>query len=207
MKIIPCWTGVVLVMLMPVLAGAVSPQHDDGVVGMTRKNGNGCACHSLSSSPGVQVWVSGPAVMQAGSGALFTVTMVGGPAVSGGFDVAAGNGALLGMSSDELLIAGELTHAAPKPFVHDTVRWNFSYRAPAAQGHDTIYAVGQSVNGNGLPDNGDQWNYSANFAVAIVASSAPLPALSEWGIVLLILGVVAGAHHLLTRRTRPARIS
>ncbi len=195
---------VFLAVLATTMCYAVNPQHDDGIVGMTRKNGYGCACHSLNATPSVLVWVSGPAIVRAGSTNLYSLTMVGGPAVSGGFNIAAGTGTLFANSSDEKAISGELTHAMPKLFTADTVRWSFSYRAPEAQGHDTIYAVAQSVNGNGLPDNGDQWNFADNFTVTVASSEHPVPSLTEWGIVLLVLGFVLIVQRLLAIRRRPA---
>ncbi len=129
--------------------------------------------------------------------------MVGGPAVSGGFNVAAGSGSLLAFSSDEKVISGELTHATPKLFTGDTVTWSFSYHAPSVQGRGTVYAVAESVNGNGLPDNGDQWNFADNFVVTIASSEHPVPSLTEWGTVLLVLSFVPVAHRLLGRR-KPA---
>ncbi len=194
----------VLLMFLAVAMGyAVSPQHDDGIVGMTRKNGYGCLCHNLNATPSVHVWVSGPALVPAGSTNFYTLTMVGGPAVSGGFNVAAGSGALFATSSEEQLISGELTHTAPKLFSADTVRWSFSYRAPGAQGRDTIFAVAESVNGDGLPNNADEWNFADNFIVT-VATANPIPSLTEWGIVILILGFVIAAQQLFVRR-KPAQ--
>src|ERR1051326_9275799 len=42
-------------------------QHDDGIVGRTQKNGNGCTCHNLVSNSSVKVWLTGPANVIVGS--------------------------------------------------------------------------------------------------------------------------------------------
>lgn len=165
----------------------LNPQHDDGIVGMTRKNGNGCTCHNFNANPSVQVWVTGPALVLAGSSNVFTLHMTGGPAVNGGFNLAAGHGALLATDSGEKVISGELTHTAPKAFVQDTVSWAFSYHAPSQTGYDTIYSVAQSVNGNDIPDNGDVWNFGNNFLVDVLPASSALPAFTEWGIAILVV--------------------
>ncbi len=193
---------IVLTMVLCIWSAALmraGTQHDDGIVGMTRKNGTGCACHNLTATPGIQVRISGPAMMRAGSASLYTVTVAGGPAVTGGFNVATRLGSLLPNSGGVQLMSGELAHTAPKAFSGDSVQWTFSYVAPAATGSDTIYAVGQSTNGNLLPDNGDQWNFSNNFVVTVVPASAPVPSLTEWGIVLLLLGFLVGGREVLRR--------
>ena len=179
----------------------LNPQHDDGIVGMTRKNGFGCTCHNLNPNPSVQVFVTGPGLVLAGSTNSYTLTVVGGPAVKGGFNVAPGHGRLNATTSEEKLISGELTHTAPKSFFRDTVSWTFSYQAPPSPGYDTIFSVAQSVNGNGIPDNGDQWNFGDNFLVQVIPSSSNVPLFDEWGIAILtVLFLLAGIYFIERRR-------
>ena len=160
-------------------------QHDDGIVGRTQKNGNGCTCHNLVSNSSVKVWLTGPANVIVGSNASYTLYMTGGPAATGGFNVASLSGSLQSANSETKIIGDELTQTAPKPFSADTVRWTFSYHAPATPGIDTLYSVANSVNNNGVPDSGDQWNFGGKFSVYVVSSLQAVPALSEWGIALL----------------------
>ncbi len=178
----------------------LNPQHDDGIVGMTRKNGNGCTCHSFAPTSSVHVWITGPSLVVAGSTNIYSLWMTGGPAVSGGFNVAAAAGTLMAIDSGAKIIAGELTHAAPKPFTHDTVSWVFAYHAPAASGFDTVYSVAQSVNGNDIPDSGDQWNFGDNFLIHVLPPSSLVPALTEWGAAILIVGFIVAGILALHRR-------
>ena len=50
-----------------------------------------------------------------------------------------------------------------------TVLWDFIYKAPDSLVTDTIYSVGNSVNGDGNPQPGDKWNFGENFPVTITA--------------------------------------
>jgi len=166
-------------------------QHDDGIVGRTQKNGTGCNCHNLDATSSVKVWLAGPSTVVAGSSATYSLYMTGGPAVAGGFNVASVSGVLNSIDSGTKLIGDELTQTAPKLFSADTVHWTFSYQAPASPGIDTLYSVANSVNNNGVPDNGDEWNFGGKFAVYVVSSLHPIPALSEWGIVLLAVLLIS----------------
>ena len=139
--------------------------HSNGYVGATKKNGDGCTCHGDHvPTDTVLVWVEGPDSLLLGDVALYTVFMTGGPAVGGGFNVAAYTGTLSAYDGSSQLIAGELTQATPKAFVTDTVSWKFFYRAPSAGTSDTIFSVGNSADLNGIPTN-DQYNFGANFVV------------------------------------------
>jgi hypothetical protein len=161
--------------------------HDDGTVGATRKNGFGCTCHDFQPSDSVHVWIAGPQRVPAGSVTRYELLMTGGPAVEGGFNAAAQRGLLSAADSTAKLLPSvdgpELTHTVPKVFAADTVRWEFFYHAPADTTEDTLYSVGNSVNGNGVPT-GDQFNFGANFIVDLGGDSAtgvasgPLPARS-----------------------------
>lgn len=141
--------------------------YSTGITGETRKNGNGCYCHAVDPSANVNVVISGPSQVQINSVNTYTVTISGGPLVRGGTNIAALNGGLANVSSDLQIISGELTHVAPKLPSGGSVTFQFQYTAPGAQGFDTLYANGNSVNFNGFND-GDQWNYANNFAVQVM---------------------------------------
>jgi hypothetical protein len=148
---------------------------DDGQVGATRKNGFGCTCHGLPESPDVKVWIEGPARIQKGTTHTYSVMMTGGPAVVGGFNVAAQRGALSpGDTTSHLLPSSdglELSHSAAKQFINDTVRWMFMYQAPADTTEDTLFSVGNSADGNGVPP-GDAFNFGENFIVDLFEDSS-----------------------------------
>ena len=147
--------------------------HDDGVVGATRKNGFGCTCHSFQASESVRVWIEGPARVRPGSVTSYEIVMTGGPAMVGGYNVAAGHGGLAPAdtgSKTMLSVDGtELTHTRVRAFAMDTVRWAFLYTAPADTTLDTLYAVGNSADGNGNPT-GDEWSDAPEFVVDLTDS-------------------------------------
>ena len=139
-----------------------------GIVGMTLRDGGiGCVCHNIDPTPGVNVWIEGPDSVIINQTTQFKLLMTGGPAVKGGFNVASYLGELNSIDTLVSLSFGELTHSSPNPFVNDTVVWNFSYTAPDSLTIDTLYSVGNSVNGNGNPSQ-DQWNFGQNFVIHII---------------------------------------
>ncbi|MBI3365604.1 MAG: hypothetical protein HY033_11940 [Ignavibacteriae bacterium] len=170
-------------------------QHNNGIVGTTRKNGNGCVCHNITPSNNVTVWVTGPATVNAGSSNVYTLHLAGGPAVEGGFNAATRFGSVSAATADVQGMSGEVTHVHPKSFAAGTVAWTFLYTAPATATQDTIYSVGNSVNDNLIPDNGDQWNYGNDFIINVIPAGAPIPILSMIGFcllgILLVLSVVS----------------
>lgn len=153
--------------------------HSGGQIGATRKGGfaSGCICHGFQPSDTVRVFIEGPLKVLPGSAHTYSLVMKGGPAVAGGFNVAAAIGDLqtADSSTQRLFSPGtssfELTHFSPKPFVNDTVRWLFSYTAPSSAMMDTLFSVGNSVNntGNTL---GDQWNLGADFYVEVMTDTS-----------------------------------
>jgi hypothetical protein len=145
-----------------------------GIIGLTlRDGGDGCACHALEPSAMVHVWIEGPDTVVVSDTVDYKIFMTGGPAVKGGFNVAVDYGVV--DSADTLsqtlpFYAGgeQLTHTMPNTFVNDTIVWNFRYTAPGIIVVDTIYSVANSVNGDGNPIPGDEWNFGANFHVVVI---------------------------------------
>jgi len=100
--------------------------HWTGIVGMTKKTGAlGCICHNIMPTDEIVVWISGPDSVLIGTRYLYTVSIRGGPAVAGGFNVAAGSGTLDIAQDSTYVLDGELTHLAPKLFQGDTLQWRF----------------------------------------------------------------------------------
>lgn len=145
-----------------------------GYVGATEKNGgNGCNCHSFSPSTQVTGWVSGVDSVQTGASVNYRLYLIGGPRVSGGFNLTALRGKVYPLDNSSKLLhfaAGDsqLTHSTPKGFTADTVFWSFRYVAPTTVGTDTIYSVVNSTNGNGQADNNDRWNFGRKFVIRVV---------------------------------------
>ena len=146
--------------------------HSNGWGDATRKAATpGCICHNFELDTTVTVWIVGSDTVTVGSTNNYTIFMKGGPAGSGGYNVACNNGQLFpgDPTSDYPTNAPlELSHSSPKSFSNDTVSWAFQYKAPLTLGTDTIYSVGNSTNDNHNPDAGDVWNLGNNFPVAIV---------------------------------------
>lgn len=139
-----------------------------GIVGMTRLDGSvGCVCHGIDFNDSVFVWIEGPDSIIVNDTAYYKILMTGGPAISGGFNVAAGTGQLDSLDFETRIIIGQLTHSAPKSFLNDTVYWNFKYTAPDSIVTDTIYSVANSVNGDSIPSSLDKWNFGNNFVVNV----------------------------------------
>lgn len=140
--------------------------YQDGITGKTLKNGIGCDCHGPSPSSNVSVVISGPDEVETNETVVYTVTISGGPLVRGGTNIAVSAGTLNPISSDLRRESGELTHTQPKQPAGGTVSFEFNYTAPAAEGQQTVFANGNSVNFNGQ-ETGDQWNFAQSKIINI----------------------------------------
>jgi hypothetical protein len=146
--------------------------YPSGFTGVTKKNGgSGCLCHGFDPNPSTKVFFSGPDSIAAGQSANYLVKIVNASGITGGFDAASFTGQLSPVISDTTLkldtVRNELTHKFPKPFLIDTVFWTFKYTAPNTPQVDTLYAVGNATNNNGLADTLDQWDFSPNFIIKV----------------------------------------
>ncbi|HEY4529080.1 MAG TPA: choice-of-anchor V domain-containing protein [Luteimonas sp.] len=113
------------------------------------QNGATCAaCHAPGASTPT-VTISGPQVLDAGTIADFTVTITGGPAVTAGLGVSASDaaGTFQAAGKDVHVIGGEISHTQPKAFSGGAVSFGFRWRAPTWNGPVTLYAAGNSSNG------------------------------------------------------------
>lgn len=145
--------------------------YSSGITTKTRKNGNGCNCHGSSPTTSVNVTISGPNTLSIGQKATYRVTITGGPLVRAGTNIAASNGTLsIFQGSGLQKIGDELTHTSPKSPSGGTVSFDFEFTAPNTTGEITLYANGNSVNGNGSTS-GDQWNYAPDFVVNVTTTS------------------------------------
>lgn len=161
------YTYILLTLFLALIAYA-STDFLHGIVGLTKLNGDGCVCHSLDPEPSVSVSVIGPTQLTPNQIANYTIRVTGGAATVAGFNVAARFGTVNPIDTSVRKIDTEITHNNPKPFSNDSVKWNFSYKAPAQTGSDTIYSVSLSANGDGAPSFLDKWNFGNNFPVTIL---------------------------------------
>ena len=142
-------------------------EYSTGITGVTEKNGDGCTCHNLTPEPTVWVRIEGPDTLLQGQTAQYTLKLSGGPAINGGFNVAAYSGVLNLDGTGVQKIGDELTQTSPLAFVDSVVSWTFSFTAGNTNYMDTLYSVANSVNGNGNPS-GDQWNFGAKFPIVVL---------------------------------------
>lgn len=139
----------------------------NGITGTTAATGGeGCTCHSNTPSSAVTVAINGPSEMDINTTSNFTVTISGGPLVKGGTNIAVTGGGSLTPGEGLRKSGSELTHVEPKLPASGTVTFPFQYTAPASPGTVTIFANGNSVNGNNA-STGDQWNKAPNKVITI----------------------------------------
>jgi hypothetical protein len=140
------WTGWVA-LLVAAPAGA----YHSGITGFSgQRPGFDCnACHAGGSAPTVAL--RGPGTLDAGDTAEYTLTITGGAAVVGGLDVSVDNpAAQLQPGPGMLAFLGEVTHSTPGRFDGGSLSFTFSLVAPVAGGALTLFAAGNSCNGDAL---------------------------------------------------------
>jgi MYXO-CTERM domain-containing protein len=157
--------------------------HEMGIAGEGGQGAASCNdCHSGGSAPKVRL--TGPAMLDAGATGTYHLVITGGAAVVGGLGVSVDNpDAVLQTQSDTMrtVDATQLVHNAPVPFTNGTLSFEFELIAPSSASSLTVYAAGNSCDGDGTKL-GDQ---SANTSLAIAVSGAvtrkgdPTPAPME----------------------------
>ena len=159
-------------LLTPVAAGAFS----GGITGFSGRNGQSCAaCHAGGSTP--QVRIEGPTQLPAGKAEVFRLvvesTAPGGQDAAG-LDVAASGGQLASIAGQGTRLSlNEITHSAPKSNTGNVATFDFTWRAPANTGNQTLFAAGNSVN---LDRNstGDRSNTTTH-VIEVVPADTPTP--------------------------------
>ena len=139
-----------------------------GIVGRTEKNGVGCTCHNVQRDNSVQVQITGPDTLIKGQSGEYQITLSGGPAVQGGFNIASFLGTLSPVDASSQLMLSELTHTNPKTFSGGSVSWTFNFTAANQVYTDTIFSAGNSVNGDGFNNSQDRWNFGQKFVVHVI---------------------------------------
>ena len=127
----------------------------DGFSGNPATNGGATciACHA-PGAPRPTLTLSGPTTVPAGATRRFTVTLQGGPAVTGGINVSSSGvagstalGSFTPVAGDLHRVGTEISHSRPKPFSAGRVTFAFDWTAPPYRGPLTLYAAGNSSNG------------------------------------------------------------
>ncbi len=148
-----------------------------GITGRSGKQTVTCmaaGCHNTSPSTAIPtVTLTGPTSLNAGETGNYTLVITGGAAVQAGMNVAVSdNGGTLTKSGTDLqVLSGELTHTAPKVFSNGEVRFDFSLVAPSSSRTVTLYASGNSVNGD--KNNTGDHSASTTLDIQVTGSSTP----------------------------------
>jgi hypothetical protein len=108
--------------------------------GITGRSTSGCSCHGSINSA-VSVVIAGPTTLAPSQQGSYTLTITGGPLVSGGCDISASGGALLNANSELKVSNSELTQTAAKLVSGGALTFSFLYTAPATEGSQTLSAV------------------------------------------------------------------
>ncbi|WP_434383684.1 MXAN_6652 family MXYO-CTERM-anchored protein [Melittangium boletus] len=186
-----------------------------GIAGFSGKSGANCTTCHVSGAAVPTVTLSGPPSLAAGATGQYTLVIRGGPAVVGGAGIAvSGTGASLSPVTGAGLVpsSGELVQSPPKAFTTGEVRFDFSLVAPASAGTVTLFAAGNSADGDG--GNSGDGVATTKLDVTVTGGGGetpapPEPVQEEKGgcstsggapLALLALGVAAA----WARRTRPA---
>jgi len=93
---------------------------------------------------------SGMTMVEPDSVTGYVLTMVGGPAVDAGLDVAADGGVLIDTNAaGTKILNGELTHSSPNAVAGGMKTWTFDWEAPSTEGTYFLDAAVLSANGTG----------------------------------------------------------
>jgi len=139
----------------------------NGITGRTKKFNAGCNdCHGANATTSVTVMIMGPDTIEVNQTANYSVMIMGGPAIKGGTNIAVSNGTLTGISASLKKVSDELTHVSPTSFSGGMLEFQFTYKATTT-GTQTVFATGNSVNGNGQ-SSGDQWNWAPNKTITVI---------------------------------------
>ena len=140
--------------------------YSTGISGYSGQHGVDCnLCHSGGTAPTVEL--AGPVFVLVDSTRRYTFTVAGGQAFEAGLDVSADAGTLVASETGTHLDGGEVTHDAPRLVDGAGVAtFTFDFVAPSSTGTLTLYAAGNSVDGNGR--NGGDHAATTTLQVAVV---------------------------------------
>jgi MYXO-CTERM domain-containing protein len=122
-----------------------------GAPGRTQLGCTGGGCHMGGTAPSLTF--DAPATVGLGETVDLTITVTGAQAGAAapkaGIGIQAESGTLTADAAGRLKsLLGELVHSAPAEFEGDSVTFDFQWTAPATPGPVTIFAAGNSVNGD-----------------------------------------------------------
>ncbi|WP_426755552.1 MXAN_6652 family MXYO-CTERM-anchored protein [Myxococcus sp. Y35] len=117
-----------------------------GVTGQTGKDGATCStCHKGGELPTVEF--EGPTSLAPGATGQYAFIIRGGPAKTGGVGIAVDSTeATLQAGEGTKKLGAELTHAQPRAFTNNELRFPFTLVAPATDVTLTLFGAGNSSN-------------------------------------------------------------
>ena len=118
------------------------------------------SCHNSVEHQAPEVWIDGPTAVLPGELVTYTLTIQGGPAVIGGFNVSATDGrlqAIPGLTTTQTLTnflgQAEVTHTSPPAAFNDdhTLTFPFLWQVPTDKSVYLFYGAGLSANASSDP--------------------------------------------------------
>jgi hypothetical protein len=151
--------------------------------------GQSCSsCHNSMTHEPPEVWIEGPTAVLPHQTATYTLTIRGGPAIIGGFNVSATAGTLQTSPNQPhtqslpniFLGIPELTHTEPPPSFDEqqTLSFTFRWQAPPAMGEYLLYGAGLSANASG-DSTGDTSNTTIFPINVVPGQNSYLPYISH----------------------------
>lgn len=180
-----------------VLTSVIAMADPGGKTGFTSKTSSGCgSCHGGNAGAAVSVSLDGPRTIKPGEKVDFTIVVGHASARSAGVSITvrssatAPTGAIgtlsIPASGSGLRVRNpgsgqEITQAAPKTISAGKVSFPFSWTAPAAAGTFYVQAVANAVNGDGSPNNQDDWTFLEPVEIKVeeTSSVADLPTFTS----------------------------
>jgi hypothetical protein len=161
-----------LVLALVAVAPVVSARKN-GIAGQSGQGAATCNdCHSGGAAPKVKL--SGPEMLEAGATGTYRLVISGGAAVVGGLGVSVDDpDATLSARAETTRVVGatQLVHNAPLPFSEGKLSFEFDVTAPPRAAMLTLYAAGNSCDGDGTKL-GDQ-AATTTLAVEVTGPSSP----------------------------------
>ncbi|ATB28612.1 MXAN_6652 family MXYO-CTERM-anchored protein [Melittangium boletus] len=177
-----------------------------GIIGFSGKSDATCTtCHQPGAAvPTVEI--SGPSKLAVGETGQYTFIIRGGPAKVGGAGIAVSDAtaSLTAVTGAGLMRSnGELIQTPAKPFTNEELRFDFAVVAPTSAGSFTLFAAGNSANGDGLNTGDGIAHTKLDVTVSAATDSEEEGGCSSaGGAPMWLLSLLAGG--ALLRRSRTA---
>lgn len=180
-----------------IIVGPDAMASSGGIFGRTNQPGPGCggpSCHGSSASTSTTLTlveaVDGSITMARNEKRTFTILVANSnarPAAGVNVSVRQTQNAsqrvgtfTIGDDGSTRIQQGEITHSGRRITTDGVATFTFSWTAPDTEGEYVMQAIGNAVDNNGSPGNGDQWNWMQSVRIVVsgtssVRDNAPLP--------------------------------